>query len=144
MMGMTQMVTHQTILQKLKFSPIPAIEVTKTATITDSTNNGINDTSDTISYTITVENKGNIVVSGLSYVDKLTDGNGKDLVLTTPPTFVSSSQGSVNGIILPGETATYVANYIIGQRASDTGVIRNSIVFTGNSPGKVRRCNRYK
>ena len=122
---------------EIEIQSIPAIEVTKTATITDSNNNGINDTSDTISYTITVENKGNIVVSGLSYVDKLTDGNGKDLVLTTPPTFVSSSQGSVNGIILPGETATYVANYIIGQRASDTGVIRNSIVFTGNSPGKI-------
>ena len=50
---------------------------------------------------------------------------------------MSSSQGSAIGIILPGETATYFANYIIGQRASDTGVIRNSIVFTGNSPGKV-------
>ena len=84
----------------------------------------------TLSYTITVENKGNIVVSGLSFVDSLT-ANGKELVLTTPPTFVSSSRGSAIGIILP-ETATYVANYIIGQRASDTGVI-NSIVFTGNS-----------
>ena len=122
---------------EIEIQSIPAIEVTKTATITDSNNNGINDTSDTISYTITVENKGNIVISGLSFVDKLTDGNGKDLVLTTPPTFISSSQGSVRGIILPGETATYVANYIIGQRASDTGVIRNSIVFTGNSPGKI-------
>ena len=61
---------------EIEIQSIPAIEVTKTATITDSNNNGINDTSDTISYTITVENKGNIVISGLSFVDKLTDGNG--------------------------------------------------------------------
>tara|TARA_B100000767_G_scaffold229988_1_gene220884 strand:+ start:16 stop:1929 length:1914 start_codon:yes stop_codon:yes gene_type:complete len=73
----------------------------------------------------------------MSYVDTLSDGSGRELTLTSQPTFGSASQGSAEGILVPSETANYTANYIIGQRAADSGVIRNSIVFRGNSPGKV-------
>ena len=116
---------------------LPKIEVTKVASVTDLNNNGINDVGDRIDYIITVENKGNITVSGLSYVDILSDGSGRDLILTSQPTFGSASQGSAEGILAPSETANYTASYIIGQRAADSGVIRNTIVFRGNSPGNV-------
>ena len=36
---------------------------------------GINGAGDTINYTITVINTGNVNISGLSLVDTLTDGN---------------------------------------------------------------------
>ena len=116
---------------------LPKIEVTKVASVTDLNNNGINDVGDRIDYIITVENKGNITVSGLSYVDTLSDGSGRELILTSQPTFGSASQGSAEGILAPSETANYTASYIIGQRAADSGVIRNTIVFRGNSPGNV-------
>ena len=116
---------------------LPEIEVTKLATITDTNGNGINDVGDRIDYIITVENKGNIVVSGLSYIDTLTDGSGREIILTTQPNFDIASLNSPEGILQPSEIATYTANYIIGQRAADSGVIRNTIIFRGNSPGNI-------
>ena len=114
---------------------LPKIEVTKTATVTDNNNNGINDFGDTIDYLITVENIGNITVTGLNYVDTFTDGSGNALQLTTNPTFISSTQSSTIGVLIAGEKATYTANYVIGQSAADSGKIINSILFRGNSPG---------
>ena len=114
---------------------VPKIEVTKTATVTDNNNNGINDFGDTIDYLITVENIGNITVTGLNYVDTFTDGSGNALQLTTNPTFISSTQSSTIGVLIAGEKATYTANYVIGQSAADSGKIINSILFRGNSPG---------
>ena len=116
---------------------LPEIEVTKLATITDTNGNGINDVGDRIDYIITVENKGVIVVSGLSYIDTLTDGSGREIILTTQPNFDIASLNSPEGILQPSEIATYTANYIIGQRAADSGVIRNTIIFRGNSPGNI-------
>ena len=116
---------------------IPKIEVIKVALVTDLNNNGINDVGDRIDYIITVKNKGNITVSGILYVDTLSDGSGRELTLTSQPTFGSASQGSAESILAPSETANYTANYIIGQRAADSGVIRNTIVFRGNSPSNV-------
>ena len=57
------------------------LETTKTAVIVDNNCNGINDLGDTITYTITVENKGNVSLTGLGLVDTLTDGNGGSLIL---------------------------------------------------------------
>jgi gliding motility-associated-like protein/uncharacterized repeat protein (TIGR01451 family) len=116
---------------------LPEIEVTKVADVIDLNQNGINDVGDRIDYIITVENKGNITVSGLTYVDTLSDASGRELILTTQPTFVSSSQNSPQGILAQSEIATYTASYLIGQRAADSGVIRNSVVFRGNSPGQI-------
>ena len=115
---------------------LPKIEVTKTASVTDNNSNGINDFGDTINYVITVENIGNITVSGLSYVETFTDGSGNGIKLTTNPTFISSTQSSTIGVLKSGEIATYTANYVIGQSAADSGSIINSILFRGNSPGK--------
>ena len=64
MMGMTLMVTLQ-MITVVEITPLPEIEVTKTATVTDNNNNGLVDLADTAVYTITVENKGNAVVSGV-------------------------------------------------------------------------------
>ena len=78
---------------------------------------------------ITVENIGNITVSGLSYVETFTDGSGNGIKLTTNPTFISSTQSSTIGVLKSGEIATYTANYVIGQSAADSGSIINSILF---------------
>jgi uncharacterized repeat protein (TIGR01451 family) len=115
----------------VEITPLPEIEVTKTATVTDNNSNGIVDLADTIVYTITVENKGNTSLSGLTLVDTLTDNNGVSLSLSSGPTFTSSSAGSSQGTLTLGEVATYIASYTITQAAVDAGGTSNTVVVTG-------------
>ena len=88
-----------------------AIEVTKTASVTDNNNDNSNGVGDTINYTITVENKGGQTITGITLVDTLTDNNGVSLNLNSGPTFVSSTAGSSQGTLTEGEKATYTATY---------------------------------
>jgi uncharacterized repeat protein (TIGR01451 family) len=118
-------------------TPLPAIEATKTATVTDNNSNGIVDLGDTIVYTITVENKGNTSLSGLTLVDTLTDNNGVSLSLSSGPSFTSSSAGSSQGTLTLGETATYTASYTITQVAVDAGGTSNTVLATASSPGNI-------
>ena len=74
-------------------APSKVIEVTKRATVSDN-GDGVNGAGDTINYVITIENKGNVQITGLTLNDIITDGNGTNLTLTTTPTFVSNSSGS--------------------------------------------------
>ena len=51
----------------------PVLELTKTFTTTDNNSNGQVDLGDTINYTITAENKGNVILTGLTLTDTLSD-----------------------------------------------------------------------
>ena len=57
----------------------PLLEVTKTATVTDSNSNGLNDAGDIIVYTITLENKGNVTLSSPTFNEYLIDGEGTNI-----------------------------------------------------------------
>ena len=105
----------------------PLIEVTKTSTITDN-GNGVVGVGDIINYTITVENKGNVTLTGLGVSDVLTNGNGGSLSLSSGPFFSGANQGSAQGTIKPSEVATYTALYIIEQAAVDAGGTSNTVV----------------
>ncbi len=118
----------------LVINPNPIIETTKTAVIVDNNSNGINDLGDTITYTITVENKGNVSLTGLGLVDTLTDGNGSSLSLLSGPTFVSSSASSAAGSLAVSEIATYTATYTVTQQGLDSGSIVNTVLATASSP----------
>ena len=113
----------------------PLIEVTKTSTITDN-GNGVVGVGDIINYTITVENKGNVTLTGLGVSDVLTNGNGGSLSLSSGPFFSGANQGSAQGTIKPSEVATYTALYIIEQAAVDAGGTSNTVVATASSPGQ--------
>ncbi len=112
------------------------LEATKTATVTDNNSNGSTDLGDTIVYTITVENKGNVTLSSIGLTDTLLDGDGSALSLSSGPVFTSASASSAQGTLLVGETASYTASYTITQLALDTGSISNSVLVTGSSPGQ--------
>jgi len=118
--------------------------------VTDNNNNGLVDLADTVVYTITVENKGNVVVSGVTLAVTLTDGNGGALTLTSGPSFTSASAGSAQGTITVGETATYTASYTINQNTVDSGRVANTLQVTASSPGKTndvsdtRMTRRYR
>ena len=111
----------------------PSIEVTKTATITDNNEDGENNVGDTINYTITIENTGNTILGALGLVDTLSDISGNSLTLTTGPIFSGSNQGSTDGTMAVGETATYVATYVIDAQALEAGGVSNTVTATASS-----------
>ena len=88
---------------------------------------------DELTYTITVENTGNVTLTNVALTDTFVDGNGNPLTLTGP-TFVSSDLGSLEGTLQVGETATYTATYVITQSDVDAGGVSNSVVADGDSP----------
>jgi gliding motility-associated-like protein/uncharacterized repeat protein (TIGR01451 family) len=115
-------------------SSSPELEVTKIANVDDVNQDDETGPGDIINYTITVENKGNITITGISIIDTMIDGNGRSLSLTSGPKFVSSSEDSPKGILLPGEVATYTATYRILERDLESDFIENSALAVGSSP----------
>ncbi|SDB47304.1 conserved repeat domain-containing protein/gliding motility-associated C-terminal domain-containing protein [Flavobacteriaceae bacterium MAR_2010_188] len=105
----------------------PAIEVTKTASVVTGVGN-------TVTYTIRVENTGNVPLTGVNLTDTLTDLNGNVLTLTSGPTFISSTGPNVAGTLIPGEIATYRATKLITQAIVDAGGLRNTVTAQGASP----------
>ncbi|WP_165611810.1 DUF7507 domain-containing protein [Cognatiyoonia koreensis] len=106
----------------------PALEVLKTAAPALSTPPAVGDT---ITYTITVENTGNVTLADVTPADTLTDANGGALALTTPVTLTSESI-TTNGLLDIGETITYTATFDLTQDAIAAGGVSNTAVSTGN------------
>lgn len=104
---------------------VPAIETTKTQVLTDANGDGAEGVGDLVTYTITVQNTGNVPLTNVVVSDTFTDIDGAPLVLTTEPEFDSADQGSVEGELLQGETATYFATYILELEAVLAGGLRN-------------------
>ncbi|MUU77742.1 DUF7507 domain-containing protein, partial [Winogradskyella endarachnes] len=116
----------------------PDIEVVKTFSITNDISPVGASLDDEITYTITVTNTGNVTLDNVMIVDTFTDLDGNPLVFVSGPIFESpSSQGSLEGVLLVGETATYTATYIIEQNAIEAGGFQNSVVASGDSPNDV-------
>ena len=111
----------------------PRLEITKTASVNDISSDG-NNLGDDITYTIRVENTGNVVLSNLTLTDTLTDGNDQGLTLDSGPTFVSATMGSTSTTLQVGGTATFTAVYTIDQQAVDSGRVLNSAVGVASSP----------
>ncbi|WP_346883945.1 gliding motility-associated C-terminal domain-containing protein, partial [uncultured Algibacter sp.] len=89
---------------------------------------------DEITYTITVENTGNVDLTNVVLVDTFTDVNNVALTLTEEPRFVDSDLGSPEGQLLAGEIATYSARFIIDNQAVSASGVSNSVLATANTP----------
>ena len=102
---------------------------------TDNNSNGQVDLGDDIVYTITAENKGNVVLTGLTLTDTFTDQLSSTLSLSSGPTYSSSTDGSTSqGTITMGETETYVATFTITQEAMNAGAVFNTVSAVASSP----------
>lgn len=112
----------------------PELTVLKTAKINDLNLSGATDANDRVDYTITVSNTGTVSLSAITLVDVLTDRNGEGLSLSTDPTFRNADQGSAEGQLAPGETATYDATYILTQADMDAQGLINTLTASAQSP----------
>ena len=99
---------------------IPGIELTKTASLASYV------LGDTITYTFSARNSGAITLSDVSVSDPLP---GLSAV-----SWQSNSNGSVQGTLLPGETATFTATLTVTQERVDAGSIQNTASVTGSPP----------
>ncbi|MGM0947243.1 MAG: DUF7507 domain-containing protein, partial [Bacteroidota bacterium] len=85
------------------------------------------DTDDTLLYTFTVTNTGNVTIENVTVTEESFSGTGTLSAIT----FVSSSEGSSEGTLLEGESATYTANYTITAEDTQEGLISNQAEVTG-------------
>ncbi len=109
----------------------PAIEVTKTSVIADNNPIGTG-VGDLITYTITVENTGNVELFDIGLTDYFRDFNNIALALDYGPIFVSSDGGSPEGQLEIGEIATYTAAHTITQSDVDANGVQNNATASGH------------
>jgi len=86
----------------------------------------------TVSYDITIENNGDLILTGVSLADTLTN-NDTTVLTPSTPSFVSSTNGSPQGTLIVGESATYSLNYSITQADIDSGGLSNTITVTSTA-----------
>ena len=114
----------------------PKIVVSKSASVTTDNGDGFVGPGDTITYSITISNTGNLSLSSITLSDTLVDALGNVLTLASGPTFVSGTLSSTAGSIKVGEEIYYTATYVIEQGAANSGAVSNSLYVIASSPGE--------
>ncbi|WP_196889297.1 gliding motility-associated C-terminal domain-containing protein, partial [Aureivirga sp. CE67] len=112
----------------------PSLDVEKTAEIQDN-GDGELGVGDTIIYTITIENVGNVTLSNLELEDIFQNIDNELLTLTSGPSFTNASLGSSEGTIQVNEIVTYEATYVLTQEDVDVGGVKNIVIATADTPG---------
>ncbi|MFW2589811.1 DUF7507 domain-containing protein [Sagittula sp. SSi028] len=108
----------------------PALVVTKSAD--DSALDDPVALGQTIAFTITVENTGNVTLSAPDLTDLLRDANDAPLTLTALPVLSSGDDG--NGTFDVGEVWVYSAAFDVDQQALDAGGLTNTVSATARDP----------
>ena len=105
----------------------PEISIEKTS---DDPSDGTWDLGDTITYTIAVENTGNVTLSDVTVTDILESlaTPADTLSLTSGPAY--SGTGTFDGVLDVGETVSYEATFEITQAAVDAGGVKNTASVT--------------
>ncbi len=80
-----------------------------------------------ITYTFVVTNDGDVPLTGVTIDDPMFVGEDA-------PVFVSSTMGSPEGTLLPGESATYTASYAVPEAGVEGGLVENSATVAGTPP----------
>lgn len=105
----------------------PALETIKTLTSAGAFEG------DRMAFEVAVRNTGNVSLSGVGVTDTMTRIDGGALSVDSL-SFVSADQGSAEGALLVGETATYEVLYTLQQADIDAGGVSNLATGTGTTP----------
>jgi large repetitive protein len=87
---------------------------------------------DVLTYTITVENTGNVTISNVTLADTLTDATGGAQALDAAPVLASGDDG--DGLLQIDETWSYTANVTLTQAMIDAGGLSNTATVSGETP----------
>ncbi|MEL6287889.1 MAG: hypothetical protein AAFQ35_03835 [Pseudomonadota bacterium] len=116
------------------------IALVKTGSITDVNTNGRTDANDTITYTYTVTNTGNVTLFDIAVAELDTAPNDQFTGNGTTPTPAYDAGGTNEGgnatllDLLPGASMTFEATYTLVQADIDQGGVANQARATGNDP----------
>ncbi|RFN57634.1 gliding motility-associated C-terminal domain-containing protein, partial [Marixanthomonas ophiurae] len=103
----------------------PAIAIVKTGIFNDEDQDGCSNVGETISYTFSVTNQGNVSLSFVSVIDPLLGGT-----ITGPDSGDTDGDGKLDVT----EEWIYTANYAITQADIDTGEVVNQATAKGEAP----------
>jgi len=99
----------------------PAISLSKTGALP--TGDAAPVAGDTVTYTFTATNTGNVTLTGVTITDKL--AGVSDIAYTWP---------GAAGVLLPGQQATATATYRLTQADVNSGDVHNVATATGSTP----------
>lgn len=88
---------------------------------------------DQMIFEVTVRNTGNVTLSDVGVTDAMTRIGGGDLTVDSV-TFMRADQGSAEGMLQVGETATYAVRYTLQLADIDAGGVSNLATATGTTP----------
>lgn len=103
------------LITETKLAQEPGVELLKSSDA-----NGDLSLEDTVTYTFTVTNTGNVTLTGLELVDERDD--------------VAFADGSGVDTLAPGESAELTATYVVNQNDVDAGEIENCADVTASAP----------
>ena len=110
----------------------PSINGTKTAALTNDVDSDGFGVGDTVTYTVTATNTGNVTLTNVGvYSDTLTQADD-----TAPANSLSSFTIETNGstTLAPGESVSFTATYLVDQADIDAGGLLNTATVIGTPP----------
>ncbi|PVW16333.1 DUF7507 domain-containing protein [Marixanthomonas spongiae] len=117
-----------TVYILIEETPAPAIAIVKTGGFNDEDQDGCTNVGETITYTFTVTNQGNVPLTDIAVTDPLLEAPNP----VVPIVLVSGDDG--DGILQETETWVYEANYTLTQEDIDTGEVVNQATVHGTDP----------
>ena len=118
----------------VKIKQSTSLTLAKAATVAHADHEGAADTidaaGDTVSYSFTVQNTGNIAVNALKFTDELLGVKGSTPELTA---LGGTQDGQIITELAPGQKATFTADLIVTQAMIDSGkkTLDNTATLTG-------------
>lgn len=110
---------------------VPALDITTSGVLTPAAS--ANHPNDTIVYTYTVTNTGNITLSSIDVTVDNQAGDSLDNTINSAD--IDCAGGTTNQIstLAPGESVTCLATYSIDQADINRGIVRNHVVATASN-----------
>ncbi|MGV6829896.1 MAG: Ig-like domain-containing protein, partial [Flavobacteriales bacterium] len=107
-------------------TPAPAIALVKSGVFNDGNQNNCSDEGETITYTFTVFNEGNVPLNNISISDPLFESPNPVVAIN-----LTSGDDNNDGILDVSETWVYTANYTLTTDNINTGSVTNQATVEG-------------
>jgi uncharacterized repeat protein (TIGR01451 family) len=125
---------------RITMGSFPSAEIIKVQDVSDTNGDGVISAGDTVDYTITIENNGNITLTWADgdIIDTLSDKSNTPIPSTPSVVWSDNNRGSPKGTIVEGETALFTLAYVLTQSDVDGGILYNRVEATLDASGDVR------